>query len=76
MNKSPTLEIHAHPSQIIRLFVNKEIFFDQSLPFAKNKITLHYHSTQDIDTLDLEYGESSQQIAITTYNTYPINCNK
>ena len=76
MHKTSAIQINTQPNQHIRIFVNNELFLDQVMPFAQNKVTLNYISTLPVDTVDVEYNSKQANLEITTDTLYTINCNK
>lgn len=76
MHKTSAIQINSKPSQHIRMFVNNELFLDQLLPFAQNKVTLNYISTLSTDTVEVYYNDKNVQLDITTDQSYTIDCNK
>ena len=76
MHKTSAIQVNVTPDQQIRMFVNNELFLDQTMPFAHNKVTLNYISTLPVDTVDVYYADKSVQLDITTDQSYTINCNK
>ena len=76
MHKTSAIQINSKPNQHIRMFVNNELFLDQAMPFAQNKVTLNYISTLPVDTVDVEYNSIHTNLEITTDKLYTIDCNK
>ena len=47
MVKTNTVNIISSLNQFVRLYVDKELFIDQTLPFENNRLDLTYISTAD-----------------------------
>jgi len=76
MLKTKTLVTQSNPQQQLRLYINKELFIDQRLPFEHSKLTFSYESSLDADVFDIQHNGFYKQLAVSSENTYHVNCNK
>tara|TARA_B100000287_G_C20362989_1_gene674596 strand:- start:347 stop:586 length:240 start_codon:yes stop_codon:yes gene_type:complete len=49
MLKTASIVVNGDQSTSVRVFINNEIFLDQTLKFNKNKLTFHYASDLESD---------------------------
>ena len=76
MHKSNTILVGSDPTKRIRLFVNNEIFIDQTLPFLQNKLTVNYDSNKHSDTFTLTDGTHTQNFEVSADQSVAIDFNK
>jgi len=76
MVNTNTINITDNLRQTVRIYVNRELFIDQVLPFQKNKLQLTYNSDDDINKIRVKCNETVQTFKVSSNEVVDVELNK
>ena len=76
MHQTNTIIISSNLSQKIRLYINKELFLDQTFPYNTTKLTVNFVSDHDTNDIIVTDGTTSKINTVSSNNTVRIDMNK
>ena len=75
MNKTNTVLISDCNDQI-RLYINRELFIDQVMPFRHNRLTINFKSNSVQDEITVTAGAHTQRFTVSPNQTVAVAFNK
>lgn len=76
MHQTNTIVVSSNSTQKIRLYINKELFIDQNLPYNRTKLTVNFTSDSNINEVLVTDGNISKTNTMSPNETVNIDMNK
>lgn len=76
MENTNTVNIFSSSKQNIRLYVNRELFIDQTLPFVKNRLHLTYNSDHQKNKIRIKTSTAVYSFEVSSNDTIDVDLNK
>ena len=76
MENTNTVNIIAPKKQNIRLYVNRELFIDQTLPFTKNRLQLTYNSDHQNNKIKIKTSTAVYSFEVSDKEIIHLDLNK
>ena len=76
MENTNTINIISLKKQHIRLYVNRELFIDQTLPFVKNQLQLIYNSDHQKNKIRIKTSTAVYNFEVSSNDTIDVDLNK
>ena len=76
MLQTNTVNIYSNKNEHIRLYVNKELFVDQQLPFNKTKLHLSYISDYSTNNIRVKTTNDIYSFKVSSNESIDLSLNK